>query len=115
MELSLEYVTLDGDIEFDIMNKTTKVGELTISNNYDCYIVSAKAKSNFHIINKGKVDDNLELLFNDLMNFIRKHPELMDINEKPIILLEDETIVNRYAIVNSLNRVPRFCGFYLNK
>ena len=114
MELRLEYI-MEGYIELDIMNGTTKVGEMTISNNYDCYTVSAKADYNFHIVNKGKVDDNLKLLFEDLLGFIRKHPELMDINEKPLLLIEDEVIVNRYAIVNNLERVPRFCGFYLNK
>ena len=115
MELRLDYITLDGDLDFDIILNTHKVGQLTISNDYDSYIVMARAYADFHIYGRGKIDTHLEVLFNDLFNFVEKHPELVDLSQKPLLLLEDENIGNRYAITHDLLRVPRWCGFYLKE
>lgn len=115
MELRLDYITLDGDLDFDILLNNHKVGQLTISNDYDSYIVMAKAFTDFYIYGRGKIDTNLEILFNNLYDYIDNHPNQVDLSQKPLLLLEDECIGNRYAITHNLARVPRWCGYYLKE
>lgn len=115
MELVLDHITVDGDVDFDILLNNNKVGQLTISNDYDCYIVMAKAFVEFYTCEKSKIDANLEILFENLYDFINKHSEIVNLHEKPLLMLEDESIANRYAATHNLSRVPRWCGYYLNK
>lgn len=108
MEIKFEHATIYGDRFFHMINEGRKVGEFYISEFPDCYSISFEPYRDYYLIKQG-LDDKLKILFANILAFAAKELD----NNLPILLVEDEAIVNRYAIVNNLNRVPRFNGFYL--
>ena len=110
MKLVFEYLTLNDVMHFNIMNDNKQVGELYAIKNLDCYVIQAKPYVDFYLINQ-KLDDKLNELFENLFEIIDVDP-FFD-SDLPILLLEDESIANRYAIVHNLRKVPRYNGFYL--
>ena len=109
MKLVLNYKSIDGDYYFDIVELNTIVGELSIERYPDSYEVKAKAYTDFYIINNKKSTlQKVEELFESL-DIYREKLALFDL---PMLLAEDENIVNYYAVQHDLQRVPRWCGFY---
>lgn len=108
MNIELEYKTLNDVRLFKIMNDNRQVGEFSITEWDDSYTLSFKVYVDFYLINKG-LDDKLDVLFNNIFKYTATE---LDSN-KPLLLLEDESIANRYAITHNLRKVPRYNGFYL--
>jgi hypothetical protein len=110
IDLRYEYETIDGDYIFDIVNDKRKIGELILENNYDAYVIKATAYTDFYILNKDmSVNQKVNAVFESLDTIL----EQLDLDyDKPILLAEDESIANYYAIQNNLRKVPRWYGFY---
>ncbi len=95
------------------MNNNNTVAELEIWEEEDCYVMSFQATDDFKYLYKTNIDDRLFDFFSELKRLIvTGEINGIDSNKKQVLLLEDEVIANRYAIVNDLQRVPRYCGFY---
>ena len=112
LRLVQQYVSLDGDVFLDINKGQKKVGEITISNDMDCYVVMTNAYTDFHIAYSDKMDNTIDFLFGLIFSYIQSSSYVDPFN-KQVLLLEDENIASRYAINHDLKRVPRYCGFYL--
>ena len=108
MNIELEYKTLNDVSLFKIMNDNRQVGEFYITEWDDSYTLSFKVYVDFYLIKQG-LDDKLDVLFNNIFKYTATE---LDSN-KPLLLLEDESIANRYAITHNLRKVPRYNGFYL--
>ena len=110
IDLRYEYETIDGDYIFDIVYNKRKVGELIFENNYDAYVIKATAYSDFYIFGKDiSVNQKVNTVFESLDIIL----EQLDLDHgKPILLAEDKSIANYYAIQNNLRKVPRWYGFY---
>ena len=106
---------LSNTIYFSVLDKTNNkyIADLEIWEEEDCYVVSFHSTDNFKHLYKTNIDDRLYDFFFELKRLIiTGEINGIDSNKKQVLLLEDEVIANRYAVVNELQRVPRYCGFY---
>ena len=108
MKLVLNYESIDGDYYFDILESNKKVGELSIETYDDSYQVKAEAYSNFYTVKNKSIVQKVEEIF----MLLDKQRELLDLFDRPILLVEDESIINLYAVQHNLLRVPRWYGYF---
>lgn len=114
MKLVLDYVSLEGDIYFEIRRKKNEqIGEIEVMNFPDSYTVSVKAYKEFFGLKETQIDVALDCLFEDLFNTIESNV-LIFFENKHVLLLEND-IANRYAKKHKLEPVPRYCGYFLYK
>jgi hypothetical protein len=112
LKIILNYVSLTDDFYFDIKYNNKEIGQIELMNYPDSYTISIKAYTSFLISCKGKMDDAINSLFEQLCDYIEANMFTL-FEDKQFLLLEDEIIANRYAITHNLRKVPRYCGFYL--
>ena len=100
-------------IDFVILDKETEnvVGTLELMEFPGHYTIGCRANKDFNEYCYNKLDDRLAVFFKDIGSAIESGLFGIDL-DKPIYLLADEKIASRYAIVNCLQRVPRFSGYY---
>ena len=100
-------------IDFVILDKKTEkvVGTFEIMEFPENYSIKCEANDNFNKYCYDKLDDRLAVFFKEIGSAIEAGLFGLDSN-KPVYLLADEKIASRYAIVNCLQRIPRFDGYY---
>ena len=114
MILNLDYVSLGGDIYFEILdNKERQIGEIEIMDFPDSYTVCIKPYKESFGLNKKELYKALDFLFEELFNEI-KNNVLIFFEEKHVLLLEND-LINDYAKFHNLEKVPRYCGYFLYK
>lgn len=111
MRLELKQVSVYG-LEYYIMDNNEQIGEAMLMENSDCYVFSIelfehefKATKIYPMHEIDKMMDQLIEYFNDNLFTLFKN--------LPVLLLEERFIADRYAMEHNLQRVPRFCGYYL--
>ncbi len=114
MKLELDYVSLSGDIYFEILNeKEQQIGEVEVMDFPDSYTVSIKAYKESFGLDKEQLNKALIVLFEDLFNTIEDNV-LIFFEDKHVLLLDND-LVNGYAQQHNLEKVPRYCGYFLYK
>jgi hypothetical protein len=100
-------------IDFVILDKRTEkvVGTFEIMEFPEHYTIGCRANKDFNEYCYDKLDDRLEIFFKEVGSAIEAGLFGLDL-DKPVYLLADEKIASRYAIVNCLQRIPRFSGYY---
>ena len=103
-------------IDFVILDKKSEkvVGTLEIMEFPGNYSIVCEANDDFNEYCYNKLDDRLEEFFGQIKTAINVGLFGLDL-DKPVYLIADEKIASRYAIVNCLERVPRFSGYYFIK
>ena len=90
-------------------------GFIEIFDNVDCYIITGQVN---HFDRDAEVDmfetrkHKLHNMFVILQSMIKKGSIPLDIEDKRVLILDDE-LISRDAIQRmKLQRVPRYCGYY---
>jgi hypothetical protein len=111
MKLELKYVSVDG-LEFNVMDDNKQIGEAILMENSDSYVLSFEMyKNNFKAMDIYPMHKINEMM-NQFIEYFKKNIFTL-FKDLPVLLLEERQIVNRYAMEHDLQRVPRFCGYYL--
>ena len=99
-------------IDFVILDKESEkvVGTFEIMNFPGNYTIACNANKDFNEYCYDHLDDRLAKFFGEIKTAIEAG--LVGLEDKPVYLLADEKIASRYAIVNCLERIPRFNGYY---
>lgn len=111
MRLELEYVSPD-NIEFKLMNDNVQIGEVTLMSNVDCYVVSFELFKHKFKATEIYPMYKIDRVMNQLMEYFNDNLFVL-FEDLPVLLLEERFIADRYAMEHDLQRVPRFCGYYL--
>ena len=91
-------------------NHNREIGELEIMDFPGFYSIACEANDNFGYLYGQDLDNRLYMFFTELkMAIIVGEYGLED---KPVYLQADDHIASRYAIVNCLERIPRYDGYY---
>lgn len=112
LNLVQKHISLDNDVFLDINKREEKIGEITISNDLDCYVVMINAFKEFNIEYENNMDNAIDHLFRLIFSYIQAYSHI-DPFKKPVLLLEDANVASKYAVKHDLKKVPRYCGFYL--
>ena len=92
------------------MKHNREVGELEVMDFPGFYSIACEANDNFAYLYGQDLDNRLYMFFTELkMAIIVGEYGLED---KPVYLQADDHIASRYAIVNCLERIPRYDGYY---
>ncbi len=100
-------------IDFLILDKKSEkvVGSFEIMIFPGNYTIACEANNDFNEYCYDHLDDRLAKFFEEIKTAIEAGLFGLDL-DKPVYLLADEKIASRYAIVNCLERIPRFNGYY---
>lgn len=106
-------MTNEEDYTFNLLEKGTNktIAEVNIFNNVDCYVIRIQETEEVFKINNLK-DISIEALKQLKILINAKTIELS--TDKHVLLLDDG-MMSRLGAKDSLEKVPRYCGWYLIK
>ncbi len=103
-------------MDFLILDRKSEkvVGSLEVMIFPGNYAIACEANKDFNEYCYNNLDDRLAKFFGEIKTAMEAGLFGIEL-DKPVYLVADEKIASRYAIVNCLERIPRFNGYYFIK